>query len=99
MLNHLTAPTVTIASAVATSCTAPGIMPPRGLEQKDLVSGVLQPFDMLGTKFTDGSLTAELPKDQLRSCFQVSQFLVSQVNPHVVPFLNKGEAALERMTS
>ena len=37
------------------------------------------PFDTLGELFVDGSVTAEVPKDQLRSLFQVNQFLISQV--------------------
>jgi len=86
MLNHITAPKVTLASAVATSCTAPGVMQPRGLVVKD-ASGELKQFDLLGKSFRDGTITNEMPKDYLRSCFGVSEFLVSQVNPHVSPFI------------
>ena len=41
------------------------------------------PFDMLGEKFVDGSLTSEVPKNQLRSLFQVNQFIISQVHPRI----------------
>jgi len=82
MLNHMTAPRVTIASAVATSCAAVGVMSPRGLVIKDPATGELRPFDVLGKSFADGTFTAEVPKDYLRSMFGVTQFLVSQVNPH-----------------
>lgn len=95
LLNHLTAPQVLISSAVATSCTAPGIMVPRGLMKK-AADGAVVPFDLIGEKFLDGSLTAELPKNQLRSWFQVNQFIVSQVNPHIAPFL-RGEGRLHKL--
>lgn len=87
MLNHMTTPRVTIASAVATSCAAIGVMKPRGLVVKNPVTGHLSPFNVLGESFADGSFTAEVPKDYLRSCFGATRFLVSQVNPHVSSFL------------
>ncbi|CAD7932552.1 unnamed protein product [Amoebophrya sp. A25] len=86
MLNHIT----TIASAIATSCAAPGIMHPRGLvEKKQRSSGppILSPFHALGQRFWDGSITAEVPKEYLRSSFGCTQFIVSQVNPHITPVL------------
>eukprot|EP00434_Breviolum_minutum_P018590 symbB.v1.2.016398.t1/scaffold1247.1/size129121/6 len=88
MLNHMTAPRVTIASAVAASCAAIGVMRPRGLVVKDPVTGTLAPFNVLGESFADGSFTAEVPKDYLRSCFGATRFLVSQVNPHVSSFMD-----------
>eukprot|EP00928_Gymnodinium_smaydae_P046080 TRINITY_DN30674_c0_g1_i1.p1 TRINITY_DN30674_c0_g1~~TRINITY_DN30674_c0_g1_i1.p1 ORF type:complete len:697 (-),score=110.17 TRINITY_DN30674_c0_g1_i1:342-2432(-) len=91
MLNHMTAPRVTIASAVATSCAAVGIMKPRGLIIKDAATGELRPFEILGKSFADGTFVAEVPKDYLRSFYGATQFLVSQVNPHVSAFLgNEG---------
>jgi len=88
MLNHMTSPRVTIASAVAASCAAIGVMKPRGLVVKDPVTGNLAPFNVLGESFADGSFTAEVPKDYLRSCFGATRFLVSQVNPHVSSFMD-----------
>eukprot|EP00930_Biecheleria_cincta_P067151 TRINITY_DN5355_c0_g6_i1.p1 TRINITY_DN5355_c0_g6~~TRINITY_DN5355_c0_g6_i1.p1 ORF type:complete len:695 (-),score=120.85 TRINITY_DN5355_c0_g6_i1:214-2298(-) len=99
MLNHMTTPRVTIASAVATSCAAIGIMSPRGLVTKDPVTGALTPFDILGTSFADGTFTTEVPKDYLRSCFGVARFLVSQVNPHVSSFLGPKEGVLLNLRS
>lgn len=97
MLNHMTTPRVTIASAVATSCAALGIMKPRGLVVKDPISGALSPFDILGKSFADGTFTAEVPKDYLRSFFGATQFLVSQVNPHVSAFMGPREGALQTL--
>lgn len=99
MLNHLTAPRVTIASAVATSCAAIGIMKPRGLVVKDPTTKELVPFDLLGKSFADGSFTAEVPKDYLRSFFGSTQFIVSQVNPHICPFLGSRGGVLHTLRS
>lgn len=88
MLNHMTVPRVTVASAVAASCAAIGVMRPRGLVVKDPLTGTLAPFNVLGESFADGSFTAEVPKDYLRSCFGATRFLVSQVNPHVSSFMD-----------
>mmetsp|Transcript_133123 Transcript_133123/g.259186 ORF Transcript_133123/g.259186 Transcript_133123/m.259186 type:complete len:714 (+) Transcript_133123:45-2186(+) len=97
MLNHMTAPRVTIASAVATSCAAVGIMKPRGLIEKDGITGELRPFEILGKSFVDGTFVAEVPKDYLRSIYGATQFLVSQVNPHVSAFLGRKESALQTL--
>lgn len=99
MLNHMTAPSVTLASAVAASCAAMGVMRPRGLVVKDPSTGDLVPFDVLGRSFADGSFTAEVPKDYLRSCFGVTQFFVSQVNPHVSAFLGHRGGVLQSFRS
>lgn len=99
MLSHITTPNVTIASAVAASCAAMGIMKPRGLVVKDPSTGELSPFDVLGRSFADGTFTAEVPKDYLRSCFGATQFFVSQVNPHVSPFLGCRDGVLQSLRS
>lgn len=97
MLNHMTAPRVTIASAVATSCAAVGIMKPRGLIEKEAITGDLRPFEILGKSFADGTFVAEVPKDYLRSIYGATQFLVSQVNPHVSAFLGHKENPLQTL--
>jgi predicted acylesterase/phospholipase RssA len=38
-------------------------------------------------RMCDGSLSADLPHDRLKELFNVQVFIVSQVNPHVVKFL------------
>ena len=38
-------------------------------------------------RFVDGSLQADIPRERLAVLYNVNQFFVSQVNPHVVPFL------------
>lgn len=99
MLNHMTAPQVVIASAVAASCTAMGVMMPRGLLKKDPATGELQPFDALGRSFSDGSFVGETPKDYLRSAFGATHFIVSQVNPHASAFIDLRGGLFERIRS
>merc|ERR1719491_2225629 len=99
MLNHMTAPRVTIASAVATSCAAMGVMKPRGLVVKDALTGQLKPFDVLGKSFQDGTVSVEFPKDYLRSFYGATQFLVSQVNPHVHAFMGQKTSTFQTLRS
>lgn len=39
-------------------------------------------------RWRDGSLEEDLPMRGLGEMFNVNYFLVSQTNPHIVPFLN-----------
>uniref|UniRef100_A0A0G4HQ20 PNPLA domain-containing protein n=1 Tax=Chromera velia CCMP2878 TaxID=1169474 RepID=A0A0G4HQ20_9ALVE len=86
LLNHQTAPNVTVASAVAASCSFPLLYPPRELVElpPDGTPKTPQYTDRL---FTDGSLIADVPVEALRSQFGVKRVVVSQVNPHILPFL------------
>jgi TAG lipase/steryl ester hydrolase/phospholipase A2/LPA acyltransferase len=78
LLNHVTTPNVLIYSAVAASCSLPGIMRAATLMAKD-GAGRIVPMDPPGTKYVDGSLRADLPLHRLSQLFHVSQFIVSQV--------------------
>lgn len=88
LLNHISTPHVTVASAVAASCALPGVMAPAKLIAKSS-SGVLEPFEVDGVEWIDGSVQADLPFQRIATLFAVSSFIVSQCNFHVVPFLNK----------
>jgi TAG lipase / steryl ester hydrolase / phospholipase A2 / LPA acyltransferase len=39
-------------------------------------------------QFVDGSVGQDLPMQRLSELFNVNTFIVSQVNPHVVPFVS-----------
>ena len=39
-------------------------------------------------KFEDGSVSSDLPMQRLTELFNVNTFIVSQVNPHVCPFVS-----------
>ena len=41
-------------------------------------------------KWADGSLTMDLPIDRLSRLLNVNHFIVSQTNPHVLPFVTDG---------
>jgi len=92
LLNHISTPHVTVASAVAASCALPGIMPPCKLTQK--IDGKVSFFEVDGVEWIDGSFSADVPFKRISQLFNVTNFIVSQVNFHVVPFLNKAHHPL-----
>lgn len=51
--------------------------------------GTLDPFEVDGVDWIDGSVQADLPFQRIATLFGVTSFVVSQTNFHVVPFLNK----------
>ena len=87
LLNHLSTPHVLIRSAVAATCALPGIMKPNRLLCKSK-SGEIVPFESDGSHWVDGSIGADLPFKRMSALFSVSNFIVSQVNFHVVPFVS-----------
>ncbi len=85
LLNHLTAPRVLVASAALASSALPGLFPPVELEMRDR-DGAIQPY-IDGERWTDGSLDGDLPKLRLARLHNANHFIVSQTNPHVLPFV------------
>jgi len=49
------------------------------------------PWNFSPQRWIDGSVDNDLPMTRLAEMFNVNHFIVSQVNPHVVPFLAKEE--------
>lgn len=86
LLNHINSPHVLLWSAVAVSCSLPGIMKGKKLMARDFQGNVV-PYTSLGKEWVDGSIQHDLPMETMASCFNVTNFIVSQVNPHVVPFV------------
>ncbi|QDS69160.1 hypothetical protein FKW77_010522 [Venturia effusa] len=103
LLNYVTAPNVIIWSAVAASCSVPLIFSAAQLMAKDPRTGDHVPWNPSPIKWVDGSVDNDLPMTRLAEMFNVNHFIVSQVNPHVVPFLSKQDeviaSAAERSTS
>merc|ERR1719204_275613 len=89
-LNYLTAPNVVVWSASICSCAIPGVLQAQELLERD-ERGELVPFIQEGVEFSYGSFGHDLPMDQLSQLFNVNHFVVSQVNPHIVPFLARSE--------
>lgn len=93
LLNYITAPNVIIWSAVAASCSVPFIYTAAALLAKDPKTGEAVPWNPSPQRWIDGSVDNDIPMTRLAEMFNVNHFIVSQVNPHVVPFLVKDEEA------
>ncbi len=86
ILNHLTAPNLMIPEAAMASSSIPGIFPPAVLVKRD-VDGQRRPF-VPSERWIDGSMHGDLPKRRMARLHNVNHFVVSQTNPHVLPFLS-----------
>lgn len=91
LLNYVTAPNVMIWSAVAASCSVPLVFSAASLLVKDPITGEHRPWNPTPERWIDGSVDNDLPMTRLAEMFNVNHFIVSQVNPHVVPFLAKDD--------
>jgi len=92
LLNYVTAPNVMIWSAVAASCSVPLVFSAAHLLVKDPVTGEHSSWDSTPQMWIDGSVDNDLPMTRLAEMFNVNHFIVSQVNPHVAPFLAREDA-------
>jgi predicted acylesterase/phospholipase RssA len=92
LLNYITAPDVVVWSAVSASCAMPGLFTAVQLIQK-AADGEMAPY-LPGQLWFDGSVACDLPKEELSTQFNVNYFIVSQTNPHVIPFLKKPPSPL-----
>ena len=88
LLNATTSPAVLIRSAVKASCAVPGIFPPVTLQTLDRHG---QPMAYLPSRqWVDGSVSDDLPAKRLARLYGVNHYVVSQTNPHVLPFVTDG---------
>lgn len=85
LLNYLTAPNVLIQRASLASCAVPGVFPPVMLEARDY-TGKVVPY-MPSKRWVDGTLSSDLPMLRLARLHNVNHYIVSQTNPHIVPFM------------
>ena len=86
LLNHLTAPQLFVAESCLASSAIPLLFPPATLAAKGS-DGSRQPF-MTGERWVDGSMHEDLPKRRMARLHNINHFIVSQTNPHVLPFLS-----------
>ncbi|KAG7040213.1 hypothetical protein JMJ77_0010494 [Colletotrichum scovillei] len=91
LLNYITAPNVMIWSAVAASCSVPLVFSAAPLLVKDPDTGEHMPWNPTPQRWIDGSVDNDLPMTRLAEMFNVNHFIVSQVNPHVTPFLARDD--------
>ncbi len=85
LLNYLTTPHLLVWSAVLASCSVPGLFPPVKLMTKDRL-GHERPY-MASIRWVDGALQSDLPAKRLGELYNVNHHIVSQTNPHVLPFM------------
>lgn len=91
LLNWKTSPHVLIQKASLASCAVPGVFPPVTLWAKN-VHGEKVPY-IPTRKWVDGSVNDDLPVGRLSRLYGVNHTIVSQTNPHVVPFISRDEKA------
>ncbi len=86
LLNYLSSPNVLIRQAALASSAIPGLFPPVQLRARNYngksVSYMPQSY------WIDGSVHEDIPKEKVNRLHNVNHYIVSQINPHVVPFLN-----------
>lgn len=84
-----TTPNVLLWSAAAAACAQPGMYEPVVLMAKNVDDRVVPLLATAGGAHSWSSKTVHwaLPMARLSELFNVNHFIVSQVNPHVVPFL------------
>lgn len=82
LLNAVTSPHVLIRSAVRASCAVPGLFEPVQLLARDL-DGRTVPF--LKSRWIDGVFAADLPARQLARLYRTNHYIVSYVNPVLLP--------------
>ncbi len=59
--------------------------------------GEIVSYHLTDVKWQDGSLQTDLPITRLSELFNVNHFIVSQTNPHAIPFMSKGRAVRKGM--
>ncbi len=98
LLNHVTTPHLYLREAIAASCSVPLLFPPVMLMTRE-ETGERVPY-MPTLRWNDGSLKSDLPSVRMRRLHNINHFIVSQTNPHVLPFLNhEAHAGPQRMVS
>jgi NTE family protein len=94
LMNELTSPYLLVWSAALASCAVPFLFPPVTLTAKDVDSSYTPYMPM--ERWVDGSVKSDLPRQRLCHLYDVNFFVVSQVNPHIVPFMESDQKRLER---
>lgn len=82
LLNAITSPHVLIRSAVQASCAVPGLFDSVQLLARDS-DGRTVPF--LQSRWIDGIFAADLPAKQLARLYGTNHYLVSYINPALLP--------------
>jgi TAG lipase / steryl ester hydrolase / phospholipase A2 / LPA acyltransferase len=97
LLNYLTAPNVLMSRAILASCAVPGVFPPVQLSARDF-EGQVVPY-LPSKRWIDGTVYSDLPMLRLARLHNVNHYIVSQTNPHVVPFMVNDHAPERRLVT
>ncbi|KAG0226592.1 hypothetical protein BGX31_007248 [Mortierella sp. GBA43] len=102
LLNYITSPNVLIRSAaeVCTSASMPGFSSAADLLAKDNAGKIIRwtpptsnytnPISPSLFSYGDGDVNPETPLTRLSELFNVNNFIVSQANPYIIPFMSRG---------
>jgi NTE family protein len=82
LLNAITSPHVLIRSAVRASCAVPGLFEPVRLQARN-ARGKVVPY--LNSRWVDGVFAADLPAKQLARLYGTNHYIVSYINPFLLP--------------
>lgn len=89
LLSYLTTPDVLVASGALASSAIPGLFPPAPLRARGQDG---RGYAHLPTeRWIDGSFRADLPMEGVARLHNVSLFVVSQTNPHLLPFASRNQ--------
>ena len=97
LLNAITTPNVYVREAVMASAAVPGFFPPVRLAAKN-DEGKRQAY-MPNRRWVDGSISHDIPAKRLARVYGANHFIVSQVNPHVIPFVTDTESRKKTVLS
>ena len=89
LLNAITTPNVLIREAVMASAAVPGFYPAVTLAARNHL-GEKQDY-LPARKWVDGSVSEDMPTKRLARLYGVNHYIVSQTNPHVIPFVTDGK--------
>ncbi len=89
LLNAITSPNVFVREAIMASAAVPGVYPAVTLAAKNHL-GEKQPY-LPSRKWVDGSVSDDMPAKRLARLYGVNHYIVSQTNPHVIPFVSGGQ--------
>lgn len=95
LVNYISAPNVTIASAVVASAAVPGFVSPQKLQVKD-PDGTIRSAGP--ETYYDGSIRHDIPTDGLSEMLNCHFFVACQCNPHIVPFFFNPKGGVGRPT-
>lgn len=92
LINYITAPNVTITSAIVSSAAVPGFIDAMRLQVKD-ENGKIRDQGKQAEEYRDGSIDSDIPVNGLAEMLNCRFFLAAQANPHIVPFFynSKGD--------